>query len=104
MMQFVYLIALLVSLLGMVALDHRFKLAFFVNARRSTVVLALALVIFIAWDLAGIGLGIFSKGVSAFSLPIELLPELPLEELFFLVLLNYLSLLTYRYISRRLRT
>ena len=101
MMPFVYLSLLVISIFGMVMIDRRFKLAFFHDARRTALTLCSAVIAFIVWDLAGIALGIFSKGASAFSLEYELLPELPIEELFFLLLLSYLSLLSYLYFKRR---
>jgi hypothetical protein len=50
---------------------------------------------FLAWDLAGIGLGIFFRGETSFMTGVQLAPELPIEELFFLVLLCYLSMNAY---------
>jgi len=88
----VYLICLLVSLGAMVLLDARFRLVFWRDARRATIVLALGLVFFLAWDAAGIALGVFARGGSPFMTGIELAPELPLEELFFLLFLCYLTL------------
>ena len=49
-------------------------------------------VFFLVWDLVGIGLGIFFRGETAFMTGILLAPELPLEELFFLTLLCYLTM------------
>lgn len=86
----------------MVMIDRRFQLALFAFPRRTLAVLAISVGTFLLWDLAGILLGIFSKGTSQFSLSLELLPELPLEELFFLLLLSYLSLLCYLYLLRKL--
>ena len=94
-MQFAYIAVLLISIFGMVMIDRRYRLAFFVNAGRTVRVLAAAVGIFIVWDLAGIAFGIFRKGESDLALDIELLPELPVEELLFLFLLCYLSLLAY---------
>ena len=91
-MSVVYLICLLVSLGAMVLLDARFRLVFWRDARRATIVLALGLVFFLAWDAAGIALGVFARGGSPFMTGIELAPELPLEELFFLLFLCYLTL------------
>ena len=84
-----YLLFLLVSLGCMVLLDQRLRLFFWQDARRAAVVLAAGLVFFLAWDLAGIGLGIFFRGHNE-TIGIELAPELPLEEPVFLVFLCYL--------------
>jgi len=89
MMAAAYLAFLLVSLGCMVLLDQRLRLFFWQDARRAAVVLAAGLVFFLAWDLAGIGLGIFFRGHNQ-TIGIELAPELPLEEPVFLLFLCYL--------------
>jgi len=94
-MGFAYLAALLVSLGCMVLLDRRFTLFFWRDARRASVVLVLGVVFFLAWDLAGIGLDIFYRGETAFMTGMLLAPELPLEEVFFLALLCYVTMNAY---------
>jgi lycopene cyclase domain-containing protein len=94
-MSFLYLIALLVALTGMVLIDHRFRLFFWRSGRKAAIVLVVGLVFFLAWDLAGIGLGIFFRGETAFMTGVQLAPELPLEEPFFLALLCYLTMNLY---------
>ncbi len=96
MQSFSYLIALLISIAGLAALDQRHKLALWYDTKRTIRVLALGTIFFVAWDLLGITLGIFFHGGSTYALPIRLLPEFPLEELVFLLLLNYTALLLYR--------
>ncbi|MCW1248676.1 lycopene cyclase domain-containing protein [Acaricomes phytoseiuli] len=91
-MRFLYLLCLGVSTLGMILIDWRHRLVFWKNWRRSALVLALGVLFFILWDLAGIGLGIFFRGGSPWMTGIELLPELPLEEPIFLFFLCYLTL------------
>ena len=93
-MTFVYLGCLLLSLAAMVLLDARFRLVFWRDARRATIVLALGLAFFLAWDAAGILLGVFARGESPLMTGVELAPELPLEEVFFLLFLCYLTLVT----------
>jgi lycopene cyclase domain-containing protein len=87
-----YLGALLISLTGMVVLDARFRLFFWRDARRAAVVLAVGIAFFVGWDLVGIGAGIFFRGAPELLTGIQLAPELPLEELFFLALLCYLTM------------
>jgi lycopene cyclase domain-containing protein len=82
-MGLLYLLALLVSITGMVVLDRRFTLFFF-----------------LVWDLAGIGLGIFFRGETSFMTGLQLAPELPIEELFFLTLLCYLSMNLFGFLTR----
>lgn len=91
-MAVLYLLGLLVALTGMVVLDRRFGLFFWRDARRAAVVLVVGVAFFLAWDLAGIHLGIFFRGETSFMTGLQLAPELPVEELFFLTLLCYLTM------------
>ena len=56
--------------------------------------LTFGVLFFLIWDLAGITLGIFFRGNPGLLTGIQLSPELPLEELFFLTLLCYLTMNT----------
>ncbi len=96
-----YLSALLVSLGGLAVLDWRHRLAFWADWRRTVACLAIGLVLFLAWDVAGIALGIFARGENAYMTGLLLAPELPVEEAFFLVLLCYNTLLVWRALDRR---
>jgi lycopene cyclase domain-containing protein len=91
-MNILYLLALLVSIGAMVALDWRFRLFFWRSPWRAAAVLGIGLAFFVAWDLAGISLGIFHRGESSVMTGVLLAPELPLEELFFLGFLCYLTM------------
>lgn len=99
-MNVVYLGALIVSIAGMVVLDLRFKLFFAVAPIRAALVLLAGLVFFLAWDVAGITLGIFFRGDPGLLTGILLAPELPVEELFFLVLLGYTAMNCYAGLPR----
>jgi lycopene cyclase domain-containing protein len=94
-----YLLALAIALTGMIMLDRRFTLFFWRSARRAAIVLGVGVVFFLVWDLAGIGLGIFFRGETSFMTGLQLAPELPLEELFFLTLLCYLTMNAYGFAS-----
>ena len=87
-----YLVALLTSLFGMVMLDRRFRLFFFADARRAAIVLGIGVAFFLAWDLVGIGTGVFFRGETPFMTGVQIAPELPVEEVFFLTLLCYLTM------------
>lgn len=100
-MQWAYLISLVVAILCMGLIDRRYKLAFWHDRHRTIATLAIAVGIFIVWDLLGIGLQIFFHGNSNYSLPFTLLPEFPVEELFFLVLLCYTTLIIYLGAAKR---
>jgi lycopene cyclase domain-containing protein len=95
-MMFFYLIGLLIGLAGMATIDYRYRLAFWRDRKRTLLTIGTAVGIFIVWDVLGIMLGIFSHGQSPFSLPFTIAPEFPLEELFFLALLCYCTLVIYK--------
>ncbi|CAO1654184.1 lycopene cyclase domain-containing protein [Salinibacterium sp. NG22] len=95
-----YLLALLISLTGMVVLDRRFSLFFWRDARRARIVLPVGVLFFLVWDLFGVGLGIFFRGETDFMTGLLVAPEVPLEEVFFLTLLCYLTMNAYGALSR----
>ena len=99
-MSLLYLLALLIALTGMVMLDRRFGLFFWAAPRRAALVLLVGVAFFVAWDLAGIGLGIFFRGETSFMTGLQVAPELPVEELFFLTLLCYLTMNVYGWFTR----
>jgi lycopene cyclase domain-containing protein len=94
--EWLYLSALVLSIAGMATIDWRYKLAYWYDRRRTVITLSIAITVFIVWDLFGIALGIFFHGGSEFTLPYRLLPEFPIEELFFLLLLCYCTLVIYQ--------
>jgi lycopene cyclase domain-containing protein len=100
-LSFAYLAVLTFSLLGLGAIDFRSKLALFVYPLRTTLTLVLGMVFFLIWDVAGIGLGIFFMGDTSMLTGIMIAPEVPLEELFFLAVLCYTTLLIWLGLSRR---
>lgn len=91
--KFIYLGLLLMMIAGMVTVDYRLKIAFFADWRRAAKTVTSSMVLFIAWDLFGIGLHIFYPNGSRYVLDIMLAPKFPIEELFFLFSLSYLTLL-----------
>ena len=99
-MAVLYLASLAVALTGMVMLDRRFRLFFWRDARRAAIVLVAGLGFFVAWDVSGISLGIFFRGETSFMTGLVLSPEFPLEELFFLTLLCYLTMNLFGFFSR----
>lgn len=99
--SFLYLAVLIVSIAGLVGIDRKYKLALFNNFRATLASVAIAVAIFLAWDVIGISLGIFFRGNSPHLSGLLLGPELPLEELFFLVLLSYNTLLAYQFFASR---
>jgi len=87
-----YLLTLLISLGGMVVLDWRFRLFFWHSAPRAAIVMVIGVLFFVTWDLLGIGLGIFYRGEATIMTGVQLAPELPVEEIFFLTFLCYLTM------------
>ena len=99
-MSFLYLLGLLVAIGGLALLDFRHKLAFAKSAKYFCLIL-ISVAFFLIWDFAGISLGIFFRGESQLLSGLLLSEELPLEELFFLILLSYNALLLLRFFTRR---
>lgn len=92
-----YLAAIVASMLGVGLIDRRHKLALFGGfARRTAGLVAAGVTFFVLWDILGIQFGAFFRGESSAYIGVELLPELPLEEVFFLTFLSYLSLVAWR--------
>ena len=87
-----YLLALTVSLLGLLAFDFRFKLAFFRDWVAASVSISIGVTFFLVWDLFGIAAGIFFRGNTHGLTGWTLAPELPVEEVLFLTLLCYTTL------------
>ena len=99
-MNALYLIALLVALTGMVVLDVRFRLFFRAAPLRASLVMLVGIAFFLLWDLAGIGLGVFFRGNEQLLIGVQLAPDLPLEELFFLALLCYTTMNLFAVLTR----
>ena len=99
-MGFAYLLALSIALTGMVLLDRRFRLFFWACWWRAAIVLVVGVGFFLAWDITGIRLEIFFRGVTDFMTGWLLATELPVEELFFLTLLCYLTMNVYGGLAR----
>lgn len=97
MTQFYYLGALLVSIAGMLIIDWRYKLAFWHDKRRASLTILASVVCFLLLDCLHIFNDVFFAGGSRYYLPTRLLPEVPIEELFFLFLLCHTALVVYRF-------
>lgn len=91
----VYLSALLVFLGCMLLLDARFTLFFWRDPWAASVVTLVGVLFLLAWDAAGIALGIFFRGEALVATGIVLAPELPLEEPVFLVFLVVCTMVLY---------
>lgn len=96
MMRFIYLACLIVSFAGMVVLDKKYCLAYFLDSRRTVLTIVISTLLFVIWDIFGIGLGIFYSGHSPYMSGVYLWPDFPVEELLFLAFLSYITLISYR--------
>lgn len=92
LMSFIYLGSLIVFIGCMVLCDHRWKLGFFRHAPRAALAIGVTYVGFLLWDVLGIVTGTFYRGDSPYMTGIDLAPHMPIEELFFLFFLCYLTL------------
>ena len=100
--SFLYLGALLVSITGLATLDFKYKLAI-AKSKKYLCLILIPVAFFLTWDLAGISSGIFFRGSAAHLTGILLASELPLEEIFFLILLSYSALLLLKASTRLVR-
>ncbi|WP_293781887.1 lycopene cyclase domain-containing protein [uncultured Aeromicrobium sp.] len=91
-MSWLYLLAILGSTFCMGLIDRRWRLFLFDRPARAVVIVATGALFFLTWDLVAISRGIYQRGESPAMTGIELAPELPLEEIFFIVFLCYLTM------------
>lgn len=94
-MQWLYLACLCAAIGCLLLVDYHWKLAFWKNTKQTIATLFTAILVFIVWDFIGISLKIFFHGGSEYTLPFRLAPEFPLEEIFFLFLLTFSTLLIF---------
>lgn len=99
-MQWFYLLGLLIAITGMALLDWRYKLAYWYDPKRTVFTVLTAMSIFVLWDFFGIFFGIFIHGNSPYQLPYTIAPEFPYEEVVFLCLLAYCTLVIYNGVSK----
>jgi lycopene cyclase domain-containing protein len=94
-----YLAGLVVSLVGMAVLDVRFHLFFRRAPWRATAVMVVGVAFFLVWDVLGVAHGIFFIGQQNLLTGVLLAPDVPLEELFFLLLLCYTTMNTVGFVQ-----
>ena len=97
---YLYLLGLMVSILGVGLLDYTHKLALFSNPKATVKAVGISVLVFLVWDVVGIANGIFFRGDAPHLSGFLLAPELPVEELFFLTLLCYNTLVVYRWAKK----
>ena len=94
-MSWLYLLAIVGSTVCMGLVDHRWRLFLFARPGRAVCVVLAGVVYFLAWDLVAIGLDIYGRGESPAMTGIELARDLPLEEVFFVLFLCYLTMVVH---------
>ena len=103
-----YLAAILVSAGCVLAIDARWRLAAWRSPGRAGAAVGIGTAFFLAWDAVGIATGVFVKGDSPLLIGVDIAPQLPLEEPFFLAFLSYLGLVVWagaeRTLTRRTRS
>lgn len=102
-MSILYLLTLLVALSCLVLVDRRFRLYFWRDPARAALSLVAGVLFFVAWDLCGIRLAIFRRGETPYLTGLVVAPQLPIEEIFFLTFLCYLTMLLTLGLLRMLR-
>ena len=95
-----YAAFLLLSIGGLALLDYRYALVFWHSTRQASIVMAVSVTIFIVWDIAGIAANIFRIGQNELLLGLRV-GEFPVEEIIFLILLNYKSFVVYCILRQR---
>lgn len=96
MIAWAYLATVLAST-GCVALvDRRWRLVVWSRAGRAAVVLPLGVAVFLVWDLLALDRGFYRRGGAEVMTGIDVAPGLPLEEVFFVLFLCYLTLVLHR--------
>lgn len=99
-----YFGALVLSIVSAVLMDYRWKLFFWVDARRAAVVLGAGIVLFLLWDISGILSGVFFRGESPGMTGLEIAPDFPPEELLFITFLCYMTMVLFGLARRVLGT
>ena len=100
MFEFAYLVALLGAIGCLALLDHRYKLVWWRNKVLAARAIVLGVMFFLLWDITGVASGIFFPGDSPYDTGWLLMPGVPVEELFFLVLLMYQTLILWEAAKR----
>ena len=100
MTQWSYLAALLLALACIALVDHRWRLVLWSDPRRGAVVLVAGVVFFLAWDLLAVHFGFYRRSGSHLMTGLQIAPEVPVEELFFVLFLCYVTLVLHTLVDR----
>ena len=100
-MQYLYLGILLFSIGGLVYTDKRFELILFPHYKTSAKIIIGSVTFFLLCDILGVILGVFSTNSDRVSGLFIFSQNMPVEELLFLTLFSYVTLLTWRIVCIR---
>ena len=99
-MHLTYLGSLLAALACMAAMDRRWRLVLWADLRRGATVLASGVVLFLVWDVIAVHLGFYRRGGASVMTGVQVAPDIPLEEVFFVLFLCYVTLVLHRLLAR----
>jgi lycopene cyclase domain-containing protein len=95
-----YLASLLAAIACMALMDRRWRLVLWSDLRRGATVLVAGVVVFLAWDVVAVGLGFYRRGEAGVMTGVHVAPGIPLEEVFFILFLCYVTLVLHRLLAR----
>jgi lycopene cyclase domain-containing protein len=98
--QWSYLAALVGSLACIALVDRRWRLVLWADPRRGLLVVAVGVVFFLAWDLLAVHYGFYRQSGSDLMTGIQIAPDVPVEELFFVAFLCYVTLVLHQLVER----
>ena len=99
--SYAYFASLLFALVGLLFWDFKSKLALFDDPIALLRVMGVSLGFFLIWDISGIVLNVFHTN-TRFTIGLNIIsPDLPIEELLFLLFLSYIVLLATRASQKR---
>lgn len=96
-MRYLYLLSILFLFGGLVFLDWRYRLAFFWRWRTTLKLVLAGLCFFLIWDITLVTSGLYWTKPQYVSGWYVATPDLPVEELGFLLFLSYLTFLLWRW-------
>lgn len=102
-MSWLYLLSVIGAAFCMGLVDHRWRLFLFRSRDAAVITLLVGFLFFLVWDIVAIEIGVYSRGESPGMTGIEVADELPLEEIFFIVFLCYVTGVLHGLFSRILR-
>jgi lycopene cyclase domain-containing protein len=91
-----YLAVLLAGLACMGLMDRRWRLVLWADLRRGLTVLSVGVVGFLVWDLLAVHAGFYRRGGAGIVTGVQVAPGVPLEEVFFVLFLCYVTLVLHR--------